>query len=257
MGPIKDGDAYDFDRKALSFGVIYQDEQLFASGRLEYRIEDGQSAGVAVTSDTLLVLASAEYKIDKVQRFVFDADLARSEAEQSPLLDGNYADIVLGYACRPVEDDRLNVLARYRYLYDLYGLRDATDEDGLCQRSHVMSIDASYDLDRNWTLGGKLGYRSTQSAADGSSAFTDNNAWLAVANARYHLVHDWDALIEVRSLCLEAAGTTQTGVLGAVYKHLGNNVKVGVGYNLSTFSDDLTDLTQDDEGAFISLIAKF
>ena len=164
---------------------------------------------------------------------------------------------MLGYACRPVEDDRLNVLARYRYLYDLYGLRDATDEDGLCQRSHVMSIDASYDLDRNWTLGGKLGYRSTQSAADGSSAFTDNNAWLAVANARYHLVHDWDALIEVRSLGLEAAGTTQTGVLGAVYKHLGNNVKVGVGYNLSTFSDDLTDLTQDDEGAFINLIAKF
>jgi hypothetical protein len=80
-----------------------------------------------------------------------------------------------------------------------------------------MSIDASYDLDRNWTLGGKLGYRSTQSAA----------------------------------------GTTQTGVLGAVYKHLGNNVKVGVGYNFSTFSDDLTDLTQDDEGAFINLIAKF
>jgi hypothetical protein len=47
-----------------------------------------------------------------------------------------------------------------------------------------MLIDASYDLDRNWTLGGKLGDRSTQSAADGSSVFTDNNAWLAVANAR-------------------------------------------------------------------------
>ena len=70
-------------------------------------------------------------------------------------------------------------------------------------------------------------------------------------------MHDWDALIEVRSLGLEAAGTIQTGVLGAVYKHLGNNVKVGVGYNFSTFSDDLTDLTQDDEGAFINLIAKF
>ena len=66
MGQIKDGGAYDFDRKALSFGVIYQDEQLFASGRLEYCIEDGQSASVAVTSDTLLVSASAEYKIDKV-----------------------------------------------------------------------------------------------------------------------------------------------------------------------------------------------
>jgi hypothetical protein len=257
VGQVQDGDAYDFDRKALSFGLIYEDEMVSASGRVEYRVEDGVSNGIDVTADTLLVSAAAQYKIDEVQRFVFDADIARSETAQSPLLDGNYADVVLGYAYRPIEDNRLNVLARYRYLYDLYGLRDATGEDGPRQRSHVVSVDASYDLNRNWTVGGKIGYRSAQTAVDGASAFTKNNAWLAVANARYHLVHDWDALIEVRSLGLEAAGTNDTGVLGAVYKHMGNNVKLGVGYNFGRFSDDLTDLTYDDKGAFINLIAKF
>ena len=257
MGQIDNGSDYDFDRQAVSLGVIYEDEAVSASARLEYRKEDGVANGTDVTSDTLLLSGSAQYKIDETQRIVFDADVARSETAQSALLDGNYADVVLGYAYRPVEDDRLNVLARYRYLHDQFGLRDATDSDGPRQRSHVVSVDASYDIDKNWTLGGKIGYRSAQTAADGASDFTENNAWLAVANARYHLVHDWDALIEVRSLGLETAGTTETGVLGAVYKHLGNNVKVGVGYNFGTFSDDLTDLTFDDKGAFVNLVAKF
>ena len=257
MGQVNDGDQYDFDRKAVTLGAIYEDEKLRASGRVEYRIEDGIAAGQPVTADTLLINTNAQYKFDDVQRLVFSAELARTETEQNALLDGNYADVVLGYAYRPIEDNRLNVLARYRYLHDLYGLREADQTDGPRQRSHVMSVDASYDLDRNWTLGGKIGYRSTQSAADSASDFVSNDAWLAIANARYHLVHDWDALIEVRNLSLTSAGTNETSALGAVYKHLGNNVKLGVGYNFGSFSDDLTDLTQNDKGAFINLVAKF
>lgn len=257
MGQVTDGDQYDFDRKAFTLGAIYEDEKLSASARLEYRVEDGITAGQDVTADTLLLNASAQYKFDEVQRLVFSAEVARTETEQSALLDGDYADVVLGYAYRPIEDDRLNILARYRYLHDMHGLRNADGTDGPRQRSHVLSIDASYDLDRTWTIGGKLGYRSTQSAPDSASPFTNNDAWLAVANARYHLVHDWDALLEIRSLGLVDAGTTETSALGAVYKHLGNNVKIGVGYNFGTFSDDLTDLTYDDHGAFINLIAKF
>lgn len=257
VGRVENGSTYDFDRKALSFGVIYEDEKLRAAGRVEYRVEDGISNGVDATADTLLVTTSAQYKLDEVQRLVFRGDIARTETAQSPLVDGNYADVVLGYAYRPIEDDRLNILARYRYLYDLYGLRDADEIDGPRQKSHVLSIDASYDISRTWTIGGKLGYRSAQTAPDGASAFAQNNAWLAVATARYHIVHDWDVLLEVRGLGLEQAGTQDYGVLGAVYKQLGNNLKVGMGYNFGRFSDDLTDLTYDDKGAFINLIAKF
>jgi len=188
---------------------------------------------------------------------LLSADLAQSNTAQSVLLDGNYADVVLGYALRPVENDRLNVLARYRHLYDAYGLRDAQDADGPRQRSHVFSIDGSYDVNRNWTVGGKLGYRISQTAQNGAADFVQNDAWLAVANARYHMVHNWDALLEVRQLNLVDAQTQETSLLGAIYKHVGPNLKVGVGYNFGTFSDDLTDLTRDDQGAFLNIIAKF
>lgn len=256
IGRLDDGDQYDLDRRALSLGMIYSDDMIDASARIEYRTEDGLNAGTDVTADTLLVKTNAAYKLDDVQRLVFSADIARSETAQSNLVDGNYADIVLGYAYRPIEDDKLNILARYRFLSDTAGLRDA-EEDGPRQRSQVLSVDASYDLNRHWTVGGKLGYRSAETAADSTADFAQNDAWLAVANARYHLVYDWDALLEVRQLNLVQAETSETSVLGAVYKHLNPNVKVGIGYNFGSFSDDLTDLQQDDQGAFINVIAKF
>ena len=80
---------------------------------------------------------------------------------------------------------------------------------------------------------------------------------LGVANVRYNVVQNWDALIEGRYFEAVDAGTSETGALAAVYRHFGDNAKVGIGYNFASFSDDLTDLTQDDQGLFINLIAKF
>ncbi len=257
LGRVDDGDGYDFERQALTLGVVYETEQLSASGRLEYRTEDGVLNGSDVNADTLLVSANAAYKFDEERRLVFSADLARSETAQSTLVNGNYADVVLGYAFRPIEDDKLNVLARYRYLYDLYGLRDATDDSGIRQRSHVVSVDATYDLNQQWTLGGKVGYRSSQTLDADGNLDAANDAWLAAASARWHLVRDWDALLEVRQLNLVDAGTSETSALGAVYKTLNQNLKVGVGYNFGSFSDDLTDLTLDDQGAFLNIVAQF
>ena len=45
--------------------------------------------------------------------------------------------------------------------------------------------------------------------------------------------------------------------MGAVYRHVNNNAKIGVGYNFGRFSDDLTDLTHDDQGLFVNFVAKF
>ena len=47
-----------------------------------------------------------------------------------------------------------------------------------------------------------------------------------------------------------------SGVLVGLYRHFGNHIKAGVGYNFSTFSDDLTDMDYDHQGLFINLIGK-
>ncbi len=63
--------------------------------------------------------------------------------------------------------------------------------------------------------------------------------------------------LELRHFTAIDAEFSETGALAAAYKQLNQNVTVGVGYNFTTFSDDLADLTFDDEGAFLNIVAAF
>ncbi len=257
MGQIDDP-AGDFDRKALSVGMSYQTEQTSARARFEFRRDRGFISGSPRDADTIAIASTIRYKIDEEQRLLFSFDGSYSDTDGSSIPDGRYAELSLGYAYRPINNDRLNVLAKYTYLHDLYGQEiDGSSEPGPRQKSHVLSLDASYDYNRFWTLGGKIGARFSESAPNATTPFAENDAWLIVANARYHVTHKWDILVEGRILRAEQAGTTEYGLLGAAYRHVGNNYKLGVGYNFGKFSDDLTDLTFDDRGAFINVIAKF
>ncbi|MEO0587303.1 MAG: hypothetical protein AAF078_06645, partial [Planctomycetota bacterium] len=189
LGRIDDEINGDFERTALSFGTRYSSESLTARARLEYRKDRGVQNGTNRDADTLLLSASARYQIDESQRLVFDFDGAVTDTDESSIPDADYAEANIGYAYRPVDNDKLNVLFRYTYLYDMYGQQiDGTTDPGPQQESHVLSFDATYDLNRHWTLGGKVGVRKTRSAPDGDTALQDNDAWLAILEARYHLV---------------------------------------------------------------------
>ncbi len=247
------------DRKALSFGARYENETgLSLSGRAEARRDRGETNGVSRDSDAFLFVASGRYKINEDQRLLFSFDYADTDTDGTSLTSGEYIDAQVGYAFRPALSDRLNLLFKYRFLKDTVGQQiDSSTERGPRQVSHVMSLDLDYDLNPQWTLGAKIGGRWGQSSPQEDIPLADNDAYLGVINARYHLTHKWDLLLEGRYLNASDAGLTEFGVLGAAYRHLGKNVKLGVGYNSGRFSDDLTDLTFDDEGVFLNLIAKF
>lgn len=258
IGQVNSADDGDLDRTALSFGMRYEDEALRASARVELRRDQAEEGSSHNDFDAIYFNANARYKIDEEQRLVLSFSSADSETDGSSVIDGRLIDASIGYAYRPILDERLNVLTRYRYLEDTFGQEiDGVEGSRAQQESHVFSVEGNYDLTRTWTLGGKIGGRFSETATTAGDPWESNDAYLAVVNARYHLVHNWDVLLEARHLNLVDAELSETGVLGAIYRHVGNNAKVGVGYNFSTFSDDLTDLSQDDEGAFINIIAKF
>ncbi|QUJ78260.1 hypothetical protein KDD17_17950 [Sulfitobacter albidus] len=249
----------DLDRKALSFGARYQNEGgLSWRARAEFRRDRGESLGADRDQDAFLFVGSGRYDISDASRLVFSIDYADIDADDTSFVSGEYIDAQIGYAYRPILDDKLNLLFKYRYLKDTVGQEiDGGDGRGPRQVSHILSLDADYDLNRAWTLGAKIGGRWGQSAPDDTIALADNDAYLGVINARYHLTHKWDLLLEGRYLEASDAGLSEAGFVGAAYRHIGNNVKLGVGYNTGRFSDDLSDLTYDDEGVFINFIAKF
>lgn len=258
VGQVRDS-AGDFDRRGLSFGVRYDDGGgLTAKGRIEVIRDRGTRTGVASDADTVLLTGAASYKIDDARRLIFTVDAADTQSNGTSIPDGEYARVSLGYAFRPVDNDRLNFLARYTYLHDMYGQRvDGTDDPGPRQKSHVLSLDVTYDVGPHWTLGGKLGLRLSESAPDATTPLAKNDAALFVLNARYHLTHEWDLLVEGRYLEARDAGLSETGALATVYRHIGPHAMLGLGYNFGSFSDDLTDLTTDDEGIFIYLLTQF
>lgn len=248
-----------FDRYAVSLGVRYDDDaRIKASAKIEYRLDEGTITGIARDQNALFFNAGLRYKINEEQRIIANVDYARSTSSTGSLPNGNYTDVTLGYALRPIEDDRLNILAKYQYLHDMVGQEiDGVAGSGPRQESHVLSVDASYDISQNWTIGGKVGARIGRSSPSLGVAFQQNDAYLAIANARYHVTHNWDVLLEARHLEARQAGLSESALVGAVYRHVGNNLKVGLGYNMGRYSDDLTDLTFDDKGIFLNLVAKF
>jgi hypothetical protein len=258
-GRVRDRTSGDFDRTAVSVGASYADaDRMTARLRLEYRTEDG--VGTAQDRDTFGLSAGYSNKVNQDWRLLFNVDALISDSAEGDFRDGEYVKLSLGYAYRPIDNERLNMLFRYTYLSDLPGEDQVTANgsvDGPQQRSHVLSVNGSYDLNEALTLGAKVGYRKSEVAARGTGAFVDNTAMLAAIRLDWHIVHKWDIMAEGRLLRTKETGTDETGALIGVYRHIGNNAKLGIGYEWGNVSDDLTDLDYTNQGIFLNLVAKF
>lgn len=259
MGDVRDPVNGDFERDAYSLGVAYTTEDTVAARlRLEYRTENGE--GISQDRETWAMTAGYEYKFSNNARLIASVDALYSDSAESSFRDGEYLEATLGYAYRPVLKERLNLLARYTHLRDLPGEDQVTDEgstDGPLQISHVFSIDADYDLTPKLSVGAKYGFRLSEVAARGTDIFTDSSAHLGILRFDWHVVHKWDALGEVRGLVGVEDDIVDNGALLGIYRHVGNNAKIGVGYEWGRVSDDLTDLDYDSQGIFLNVIAKF
>ncbi len=78
--------------------------------------------------------------------------------------------------------------------------------------------------------------------------------WLLTSTPFFILFKNWEGLAEGRMLVLPNLMERRGGALVALYRYLGDHFKVGVGYNFTDFSDDLTDLSYDHHGVFFNLI---
>ena len=209
------------------------------------------------------------YQVNPDWRFLAKANFSDSSSTLGDLYSGNFTEIVMGYGYRPVDNDRLNTLFKYTYFYNVpFGGLSSTDPltgqvvgsdvaVDFIQKSHILSFDAIYDLTQRWSVGGKYAYRLGQVAQDRTNPeFFDSRASLYILRADWHFTHRWDVLMEGRLLDLPDAEDQRAGTLFGIYRHIGNNLKVGAGYNFTDFSDDLTDLSYDSQGFFINLVGK-
>lgn len=262
----------EIDRLAVGANVGYNWGATVYSGALEYRTDTTETPADASTSKrtTWLMKNNFKYQVDSDWRFLGKANFSESESSLGELFSGNYTEIVMGYGYRPIASEWLNTLFKYTYFYNVpFGDLSSTDPVtgqvvgassspvDFIQKSHILSFDAIFDVTKRWSLGGKYAYRLGQLAQDRQNPeFFDSRASLYILRADWHFVHRWDALIEARLLDLPDAQDRRSGMLLGMYRHIGNNIKVGAGYNFTDFTDDLTDLDYDSQGFFINIIGK-
>lgn len=249
------------ERQAFGAKVGYGHNAVQMASVFEYRIDTLEAADLSDSErKTWLTKNSLKYQFTPDWRLIGRLNYSDSQSSLGDFYDGRFIEAIFGYGYRPVYNDRLNVLAKYTYFYNLPTADQVTVNNTsteFIQKSHILSVDAIYDLTRRWSIGGKYAYRLGQISQDREDPeFFDSRASLYVARIDWHFIRKWDATLEGRLLDLPDAEDSKSGVLTAIYRHLNDNVKFGVGYNFSTFSDDLTDLDYDHEGAFINLVGK-
>jgi hypothetical protein len=256
-GTVSDPVAGDLDRWALGLSAAYKRDKTTYGGAVEYRNE----TGTAGDRQVWLVRNALSYRMSPDWRLFGKANFSVSSNSGGAFYDGDFVELVTGGAYRPVDNDRWNTLFKYTYFQDTPSPGQLTPDSIVAdysQRSHVLSTDVIYDLVPWLSIGGKVGYRVSQlkpNKTDGD--WFSSHAILEIARMDFHLIRKWDAVAEFRSLSVTEAQDRKSGFLLATYYHLTKNVKAGVGYNFTDFSDNLTDLSYRSQGWFLNVVAGF
>ncbi len=248
------------DRKATGVRLGYgRDSVQFSSG-IEFRKDNSQQLDTTQTERTTWLLRNNfKYSLTPDWRILGKLDYSVSNSSLGDFYGGGYTEGVLGYSYRPVRNDRLNALVKYTYFYnvpttDQVGLLDTAAE--FIQKSHIASIDLTYDITSRWSLGGKYAYRLAQVSLDRLQLnFFASPAQLEVLRTDWQFLTGWESMVEARILSLPDVNQRRRGALTAIYRYIGNNLKVGAGYNFTDFSDDLTDMRYNHKGVFLNIAA--
>jgi flagellar motor protein MotB len=246
------------ERRAAGFRVGYGFTALQLSTGIEYRTDETEQADLTVTTrESWLWRNNFKYQLSESSRLLGKFNVSESESSLGQFFDGGYTEAVLGYAYRPVRNDRLNALVKYTYFYSLpttgqLALNDLAAE--FIQKSHVGAVDLTYDLNARWSIGGKYAHRIGQvSLSRDDPEFFSNTANLYIVRTDFRFKKDWEGLVEARLLDMPDLHDRRDGALVVVSRYLNPHLKVGVGYNFTDFSDDLTDLSFDHAGTFVSI----
>ncbi len=247
------------DRVAAGIQVGFSTRSLQVSSGFEYRNDDVEQLNLARNERrTWLVRNSLKLRLNESGQLVGKYNRSESESSQGAFYDGGFTEAVVGYGYRPVHNDRLNVMVKYTYFYNMPTTGQVSVQNvasQFLQKSHIAAVDVTWELSSRLTIGGKYAHRLGEVSLDRENPeFFDNNASLYVLRGDYRFRKNWEFLLEGRLLDMPDLSESKSGALIAVSRYFGDHFKAGLGYNFTDFSDDLTDLSFEHQGVFLNIV---
>lgn len=235
----------DYEETAVSVTVDYLKSEDSAVGtKFEFRdAKTKREYNLGVDSrlnidDATYFLTKAEYHKER------DHENKEDLREQKRIIGG------LGY--RPIDNDKLNLLAKYEYKEDL----DNTSISKSDYASHIASMEGIYDITPKWGLFGKYALKSA--LEDASGIATHSLTDLKTTKLTYRFNPYIDAAGIYRILQNYSTDTIKQGAAGEVGVTIFNHLRVAAGYNFLDYSDrEYPDEDYQGVGPYIQMTYKF
>jgi hypothetical protein len=240
------------DRRAISVNAGHTSPRSQWNSKVEYRRDSGAEDRTQWVSTN-----RAMWKVSEDLRIAGRLNWSTTKDGFDPSLNAKFIEGNVGFAYRPVANDRLQLLGKFTYLHDLssYGQDSLSEYD---QRSKILSLEGIWRLTETVEVAGKIAHRKGEARiARDDGPWFNSTADFAAGQVRYELPFKWDALAEYRWLSVDQNESERHGWLVGLDRHLGQNFRVGVGYNFTDFSDDLAQLDYEHEGWFLNVTGTY
>ena len=258
-----------FERTSASIGARVERNGYRLATRIEYR----EDQAVALDTRQYLTSSTFGWKVNEASQWLARLNLSWTDDELGDERLARFIELDIGHAYRPAWSNRLNLLGKYSFLYDLPSIGQAFGDPLLTgfgsglggaavlrtdQRAHIFALEALFAANPKWEFGAKVALKFGDLRTDRDQGqWEDFGVALAAGRVRYHLTSRWDGLLEYRWLSDWNDTGTRHGVIAGLYRHIGGHLKLGAGYNFAGFDDDLKFQDFDSHGWFIDLIGKY
>lgn len=240
------------ERRAISISGGRTSEATQWQSKLEWREDSGaEQREQWVTANRLL------HKVNESLRLAARLNYSETDDDLNPEAGAKFIEGNIGFALRPWNTTRYALLGKFTYLYDVSTLEQSEHVAFYDQKSQIASLEGVWNPDDRWELAGKLMRRKGEVRMGRMTGeWADSTASFAAVQVRWAFADQWHSLAEHRWLDVKHGGT-RTGWLVGVDRDIGRNFRVGVGYNFTEFSDDLTDFDYDHRGWFLNLVGTY
>jgi CSLREA domain-containing protein len=200
------------------------------------------------------VLTSNHFELKMNPDYTLLGKLRYSKTENVALksIEAKLEEYSLGVAYRPVASDRFNALGRITRLTEQRPITLA-DSDLTTTSMDVLSLEWSFDLTKKIEWVNKLAGRVKEEVV-GNHPETLSHSYLALYRLNYALTQKFGVGVEYRTFDQVEANDQRQGWLGELTWRAHKHIRLGVGYNFTTFSDN--EFSNNDysvEGAFLRL----
>ncbi|WP_217645722.1 hypothetical protein [Pseudoxanthomonas sp. GM95] len=250
-GDLVNSEGGNVDRRAVSVNAGRTSPMTDWQSKVEWRRDTGAEQREQWVSTNRLT-----HKFNDSWRIAARVNYSDTDDKLDPAAGAKFIEGNMGFAWRPWNSLRWGVFGRYTYLYDLSTLAQIGGNN-YDQKTQVVSLEGVYKLDQRWEFAAKAARREGKARyGRGTGDWFDSATTFYSGQIRYDLGQQWHALAEHRTLKVDDGGT-RSGYLVGVDRDIGKNLRIGVGYNFTKFSDDLTDFDNNHKGWFINLVGSY